>query len=300
MRLPARARPLHHRRASAGRSPTRTQGARRQAAGHRPPRHQPAQRPAQRPGRGEADRLRHRQGAAQARADRAPASSRARSRSCRPSRRSGTPIDARSDLFSVGHDAVPDGDADAAVRGGRPTSRRCCACRRRDFPPPEQRQPDGRARACAEIIKRAMRLAPSERYQSADEMLVDVEHGAAHRVPLRPGRPSSSAGWSSSARRDDAPTIGKRRLDTTGVVKDKMETDLSAGTSFELDDVDKGLAPTEYAMPSRPDAGAKPKPLGGSTAQVAAAGATRPGAPLRVLAGRHLRARGRGRHPLRQ
>jgi hypothetical protein len=64
-------------------------------------------------------------------------------------------------------------------------------------------------------------------------------------------------------------------MDTSGIVKDVMGTDLSAGTSFELDDLDKGSAPTEYAMPSRPDVpvAAKPpplpKPLGGSTAQVA-------------------------------
>ena len=63
---------------------------RRQAAGDRPPRHQPAQRAAQRAGRGEADRLRHREGA-DASASRARAtSSRARSRSCRPSRRTGS------------------------------------------------------------------------------------------------------------------------------------------------------------------------------------------------------------------
>ncbi|HXU00442.1 MAG TPA: PEGA domain-containing protein, partial [Polyangia bacterium] len=67
----------------------------------------------------------------------------------------------------------------------------------------------------------------------------------------------------------------KRRLEattTSSIVKDRMGTDLSAGTSFELDDVEKekerGTAPTEYAMPSRPDLA--PRPLGGSTAQVSA------------------------------
>ena len=56
---------------SAAPSPTRTaRPTGRQAAGHRSPRHQPAQHPAVRAGRGEADRLRHRQGDEQARADR--------------------------------------------------------------------------------------------------------------------------------------------------------------------------------------------------------------------------------------
>src|SRR4029078_6774424 len=102
-----------------------------------------------------------------------------------------------------------------------------------DFPPPEKVKPTV-GPAVAGIIMRAMRLAPSERYQSADEMLVDVERvlrtevhsagqnelqlwlvrrpgagggeragaarcGACGRRCVAPqGRPSGSCGWSTS------------------------------------------------------------------------------------------------------
>ena len=66
----ARARPLHHRRRLPRAGLRARQDRRQAAAGDRSPRHQPAQRPAVRAGRGEADRLRHRQGDEQARADR--------------------------------------------------------------------------------------------------------------------------------------------------------------------------------------------------------------------------------------
>src|SRR4029079_519192 len=120
------------------------------------------------------------------------------------------------------------------------------------------------------IIMRALRLAPSERYQTADEMLVDVERVLRNEFHSA-GQTELKLWLEQLARRDEAPTISKRRLDTSGGVKDKIETDLSAGMSFELDDVDKGSAPTEYAMPSNPDVGARPRPLGGSTAQVSTA-----------------------------
>jgi hypothetical protein len=50
-------------------------------------------------------------------------------------------------------------------------------------------------------------------------------------------------------RRDHAESIGKRRLDTSGVVKDILGTDLSAGTSFELDDLEQVMTgETEISM----------------------------------------------------
>ena len=66
----ARAGPAHHRR-RLPRARLRARQDRRHApAGDRPPRRQPAQHPPVRAGRGQADRLRHRQGDEQARADR--------------------------------------------------------------------------------------------------------------------------------------------------------------------------------------------------------------------------------------
>jgi len=150
-----------------------------------------------------------------------------------PEQALGTTIDRRSDIFSVGSalyrmvtEKLPfeaADDMESLIR-----------VQKAEFTPPEQVKPTV-GPGVSSIIMRAMRLAPSERYQ----------------------------------------TIGKRRLEattTSSIVKDRMGTDLSAGTSFELDDVEKekerGTAPTEYAMPSRPDLA--PRPLGGSTAQVSA------------------------------
>ena len=95
------------------------------------------------------------------------------------------------------------------------------------------------------------------------------------------------------------------RRDTSGVVKDVLETDLSAGTSFELDDVDKAIGQTELTRPPSPSSR-----RGWRAAHAAAGGrrrahgADRSRAPRRaggsgLLAGRHLRARRGGRRPLR-
>ncbi len=146
------------------------------------------------------------------------------------------------------------------------------------FTPPEQAKPTI-SPSVSGIITRAMRLQPAERYQTADEMLADVERVLRNEFHSA-GQTELKLWLEQLGRRDDAPTIGKRKLDSSGggVVKDQMGTDLSAGTSFELDDLDKGSAPTEYAMPSRPDVvpgvaqkpPPLPRPLGGSTAQIAA------------------------------
>src|SRR5262245_14596154 len=190
----------------------------------------------------------------------------------------GTSIDKRSDIFSVGSMLyrmvteklpfeAPD-DMESLLK-----------VQKADFQPPDKVQPAG-GPGVAGIIMKAMRLAPSERYQSADEMLIDVERVL--RTEFHSAGQTELKLWLEQlARRDEAPTIGKRRLDTSGIVKDPVGTDLSAGTSFELDDVDKGSAPTELASMMGSDGGrpsgrqsasrqSEPRPLGGSTAQVPA------------------------------
>ena len=180
----------------------------------------------------------------------------------------GTSIDRRSDIFSVGSmlyrmvtEKLPFEAADDMESLLR--------VQKAEFTPPEQVKPTV-SPGVSGIIMRAMRLAPSERYQTADEMLTDVERVLRNEFHSA-GQTELKLWLEQLARRDEAPTIAKRPLEASGVVQDKVSTDLSAGTSFELDDVekDKGTAPTEYAMPSRPDLA--PRPLGGSTAQVAAA-----------------------------
>jgi serine/threonine protein kinase len=186
-----------------------------------------------------------------------------------PEQALGTTVDKRSDIFSLGSmlyrmvtEKLPFDAGDDMEQLLR--------VQRAEFTPPEQVKATV-SPAVSTIIMRAMRLAPSERYQSADEMLVDVERVL--RTDFHSAGQTELKLWLEQlARRDDVPTIGKRKLDAAGVVKDAVDTELSAGMSFELDDVDKGSAPTEYAMQSQPDAAPKPKPLGGSTAQVAPGG----------------------------
>jgi serine/threonine-protein kinase len=189
-----------------------------------------------------------------------------------PEQALGTTVDKRSDIFSVGSMLYRMVTEKLPFDAGDDMEQ-LLKVQKADFTPPDRVKPTI-GPAVTSIIMRALRLAPSERYQSADEMLVDVERIL--RTEYHSAGQTELKLWLEQlARRDDVPTIGKRKLEAAGVVKDVIDTDLSAGTSFELDDVDQGSAATEYAMPSRPDAGAKLKPLGGSTAQVAA-GARRP------------------------
>jgi serine/threonine protein kinase len=195
-----------------------------------------------------------------------------------PEQALGTTVDKRSDIFSVGSmlyrmvtEKLPFDAGDDMEQLLR--------VQRAEFTPPEQVKPTV-GPGVAGIIMRAMRLAPSERYQSADEVLVDVERVLRNEFHSA-GQTELKLWLEQLARRDSAPTISKHRLDSGGVVQDKLGTDLSVGTSFELDDVDKekGTAPTEYAMQSNPDLALKP--LGGSTAQVAGVGSRRPSARRR-------------------
>ena len=191
-----------------------------------------------------------------------------------PEQALGTSVDRRSDIFSVGSmlyrmvtEKLPfDGgdDMESLLR-----------VQKAQFSPPEQVKATV-GPGVSSIIMKALRLAPSERYQAADEMLADVERVLRNEFHSA-GQTELKLWLEQLARRDDAPTIAKHRLDTSGIVRDPVATDLSVGTSFELDDVDKGSAPTELASMMGSDGGrpsggrmSAPRPLGGSTAHVPA------------------------------
>src|SRR6188474_912443 len=175
-----------------------------------------------------------------------------------PEQALGQSIDRRSDIFSVGSmlyrmvtEKLPfeaGDDMESLLR-----------VQKAQFSPPEQVKPTV-GPGIASIINRALRFLPKERYQTADEMLADVERVL--RTEFHSAGQTELKLWLEQlARRDDAPTIGKKRVDSGGIVKDKMGTELTAGTSFELDDVDKGAgtAPTELSSP-RHEAG-RPPPI---------------------------------------
>jgi serine/threonine protein kinase len=190
-----------------------------------------------------------------------------------PEQAQGGAVDRRSDIFSVGSllyrtmtDRLPfeaNNDLESLMR-----------VQKAEFAPPRDVKP-GLQDSVSKIILRAMRLAPGERYQSADEMLADVERIL--RTEFQSAGQTELKAWLVQlARRDGALSIGKQRREDSGVVKDVMGTDLSAGTSFELGDLDSSAAYTEAARPSAPDfrgaprTDAKPEPpKGGSTAEIA-------------------------------
>jgi serine/threonine protein kinase len=90
-----------------------------------------------------------------------------------PEQALGKPIDARSDLFSLGtmlylmltRTRPFEGPSDLET---------LLRVQKGDFPPPEEAEPELPPEVAA-VIKRAMRFDPDERYQSADDMLADVE-----------------------------------------------------------------------------------------------------------------------------
>jgi eukaryotic-like serine/threonine-protein kinase len=157
-----------------------------------------------------------------------------------PEQALGAGLDKRSDLFSVGSmmyrmmtDRLPfeaGNDLESLLR-----------VQKAQFAPPEDAKPSV-GTAVSSIIMRAMRLAPSERYQAADEMLADVERVLRNDFKSA-GQTELKLWLEQLARKDGAESIGKHRggwVDTDGgVVKDAVHgTDLSAGTSFELDDLE--------------------------------------------------------------
>jgi serine/threonine-protein kinase len=90
-----------------------------------------------------------------------------------PEQAMGKAIDARSDLFSVGTMLY------LLMAGKRPFEaptdlETLLRVQKADFRPPDKARPDMEP-ALATVISRAMHLQPEQRYQSADEMLIDVE-----------------------------------------------------------------------------------------------------------------------------
>ncbi len=171
-----------------------------------------------------------------------------------PEQATGTAIDKRSDIFSVG--SLLYRMMTNALPFDAPTDlEQLLRVQKADVTPIEKVKP-GLSPAVAAIVTRAMRLAPAERYQTADEMLADVERVL--RTDFQSAGQTELKLWLEQlSRRDSLESIGKHRVDTSGIVKDVLGTDLSAGTSFELDEVHEiTTGMTELSS----TAGARPPP----------------------------------------
>jgi len=201
-----------------------------------------------------------------------------------PEQARGEAIDRRSDIFSVGSlmyrmmtDRLPfeaNNDLESLMR-----------VQKAEFPPPQEAKP-GIGSSVAAIIRRAMRLHPAERYQTADEMLIEVERVL--RTEFHSAGQTELKSWLVQlGRRDNAPSIGRAPRDETGVVKDMVQTDLSIGTSFELGDLEQSSDQTELQRGRTPSPEPKalgaasqreppPLPRSGHTAEIAKPGAHPP------------------------
>jgi serine/threonine protein kinase len=123
-----------------------------------------------------------------------------------PEQASGHALDARSDLFSVGTMLY------LMTTGRRPFEaptdlEAILRVRQCDFPPPETIKKDMPPQLAA-VINRAMRLAPTERYQSAEEMLIAIE--SVQRTVFQPAGQTELKRWLAALQdKDKVPPIGR-------------------------------------------------------------------------------------------
>ncbi len=176
-----------------------------------------------------------------------------------PEQASGSVLDARSDLFSVGTMLY------LMATGKRPFEaptdlEGILRVRQCDFPPAQSAKPDIVPELAA-VIAKAMMLAPSERYQSAEEMLEAIEK--VQRTSFKAAGQTELKRWLADlGHRDHVPTISKAPApQSTG----EPETlDLIEGEDLVFDDSkladasELGLAPVRppptppESMPARP------------------------------------------------
>jgi eukaryotic-like serine/threonine-protein kinase len=147
-----------------------------------------------------------------------------------PEQAAGSELDARSDLFSVGTMLY------LMFTGRRPfesptdleTILRVQQCQ---FPPPREIKPD-LPEAIAEIIEKTMAREPAHRYQTGEEMLVDLE--AAQRSVFRPAGQTELRRWLLElGERDQAPPISRAVAAALEPTEAEEELELEEDIVFE-------------------------------------------------------------------
>ena len=167
-----------------------------------------------------------------------------------PEQANGAVIDRRSDLFSVGS-VLYLMTTDKQPFEGTNDLETLSRVQRAEFVPPDKVKPS-LSPVLVRVMNRAMRSVPAERYQTADEMLADIER--ALRGEYQSAGQTELKQWLAQLqRRDGAPTISKRLgMPPLASGSGNGGTDLNAGTSFELGDLDLAAAMTEVAPPTPP------------------------------------------------
>jgi len=171
-----------------------------------------------------------------------------------PEQASGWVLDNRSDLFALGtmlyqffterrpFEAPTDLESIMRVR----------ECK---FTPPEVVKP-GLNRELVKIIHRAMQALPANRYQSADEMLVDIEK--VQRTVYKPAGQTELKRWLAELQqRDHCQTISHA---TAAPTAENEELDVGEGADvvfdesnvIDIEDVLRGMQPTIAAVPQPP------------------------------------------------
>jgi serine/threonine-protein kinase len=123
-----------------------------------------------------------------------------------PEQASGKAIDARSDVFSLGATLylMVTGKRPFAARSDLEALLRTQAC---DFPAPLVANPDLHPEV-AKIVEKAMKKSPLARYQSAEQMLIDVER--VQRSVLKPVGKTELKSWLTDlGSRDSAPPTSR-------------------------------------------------------------------------------------------
>jgi serine/threonine protein kinase len=178
-----------------------------------------------------------------------------------PEQASGSVLDSRSDLFSLGtilylfftgrrpFEAPTDLESIMRVR----------ECK---FSPPEEVKP-GLDPAMAKIIRRTMERLPSKRYQNADELMLDLEN--VQRTVYRPAGQTELKRWLADLQaRDHVPTISRAPAKPLSGEYEELDVDEGAEVVFDesglvdINDVVAGIQPTIAATPEE-ISGVRPK-----------------------------------------
>jgi serine/threonine-protein kinase len=173
-----------------------------------------------------------------------------------PEQASGTAVDGRSDLFSLGtvlyllgtgrrpFDAPTDLEALVRVR-------QC------QFAPPAQVAPDI-SPEFARITLRAMQAAPADRYQSAEEMLVDIE--TVQRSAFKPAGQTELKRWLADLQRIDGASTISKAASQTPAVDDSQALPLADSEDLVFDDSSQLWQPVEGPVrPTQPTMAAVPE-----------------------------------------
>jgi len=168
-----------------------------------------------------------------------------------PEQALGRGLDARADLFSAGTMLY------LMLTGRKPFEapselESMLRAQRAEFPAPETLNPYLPPEATM-IVNRAMRKDASARYQTADEMLIDVERVLRSQYNSA-GQTELKLWLAELARRDGAVPMG--RLSAVPFPTEDGSGDLSAGVSVELSDV--GVGNTQATVVAIPPAGGLP------------------------------------------